>query len=340
MYGKVFEQFFDSSINEEQLHVRFVFIGMLTLSDSAGRLDITRPALARRLNLPADKVDDALERLSAPDPFSRDTEGEGRRIIPLDPPRSWGWIVVNKSAYQDRRDFDLEREKTRARVQRHRGKKTRMATAALHVTAGNACNPTETETETDTDTENQYGQTGLATLAVQDNPADGWAEVWAKYPRKEKRSRAESRFRATVKTRADLLAIQRALDNYLVHVRGIEDPTKIQQGGTWFGSWQEWASGCPVHGQKCGAPARDLAVGAERPAEDAAEESAERRKAWESIAPVLAEWEEEHGPLGRLPRVATAGPAAEKWRQFQAVTGIPAREAAWLRDEFTAGGGA
>ena len=119
-YGKVFDFIFDSSINEEDISVRWVWIAAIVLSDENGILDMTPEALARRCNLPVRKVKAAIEQLSRPDPSSRSTESEGRRLVLLDENRPWGWLVVTKEDYIEMKDFSVEREKARERKKRQR----------------------------------------------------------------------------------------------------------------------------------------------------------------------------------------------------------------------------
>ncbi len=111
--------FLDSSIMEENLATRWVFVWMIELSDKNGVLDMTRSALARRIRVSRTQLDQAIDALSSPDPESRSAELEGRRIVLLDENRSWGWQVVNKRRYltheiqKRRRQRDREYQKNR-----------------------------------------------------------------------------------------------------------------------------------------------------------------------------------------------------------------------------------
>ncbi len=108
MYAKVFEQIFDSSISENYT-LRHFFMDMLVLSDSEGVVDKTPEAIARRTNIPMDIVNDCLNKLSSPDPSSRTPTEDGRRLIPLSPDRSWGWVIVNYELYRDMRDEEARK---------------------------------------------------------------------------------------------------------------------------------------------------------------------------------------------------------------------------------------
>jgi hypothetical protein len=156
VYGKIFEQFFDSSVMEESVVTRYVFMGLITLSDQTGRIDVTRAALARRLNVSLMEIDEAIGQLSKEDPRSRSREWDGRRIIPIDEDRNWGWIVVNKDTYQFRKDLEEEREKARERKRQQRSRGVPGGhDPSRTVTSAPTRFATETETETDTETKTE-----------------------------------------------------------------------------------------------------------------------------------------------------------------------------------------
>lgn len=103
MYGRIFESIFDSSIMEEGVHVRYLWHCILVLSNKEGVVDLTRQALARRVNLPLTQVNEALECLLSPDPSSRSPLEEGRRLVPIRE-TDWGWRIVNFEGYRDVRN--------------------------------------------------------------------------------------------------------------------------------------------------------------------------------------------------------------------------------------------
>lgn len=110
MYAKLFTQIFDSSIADNWKH-RHVFEDLLKLSDQTGIVDMTLTAIAARTRLPLEMVIDGVAALCEPDPASRTKELEGRRLIPIDPVRGWGWRIVNYGKYRsiktefDRREY-------------------------------------------------------------------------------------------------------------------------------------------------------------------------------------------------------------------------------------------
>lgn len=65
--------------------------------------------------------------------------------------------------------------------------------------------------------------------------------VWGRYPRRLGQKDALRHFKASVLSTADVLAIDRALNNYLAHIlREKIEPKFIQHGSTWFNNWRDW----------------------------------------------------------------------------------------------------
>ncbi len=109
-FGKLFSTFFDSSIMDEDLETRYLFMSMLALATAKGEVDISIGSLARRVGLQAAAVRQAIDRLEAPDPESRSVAEDGRRLMRLDSHRSWGWLIVNYAAFRKARGEDERRE--------------------------------------------------------------------------------------------------------------------------------------------------------------------------------------------------------------------------------------
>lgn len=125
LYARVFLQILDSSIAEDYM-LRHVFEDFFKLVDyKTGVVDITREAMARRLNMPLDILSEHINKLESPDPKSRDADFEGRRLERLDQHRDWGWRILNWGKYENMRN----RADVAGRVQKHRENK-KMAPSA------------------------------------------------------------------------------------------------------------------------------------------------------------------------------------------------------------------
>ncbi len=108
MFAKVFGQIFDSSIAEDY-NCRRMFMDLLVLADSTGAVDMTPEAISRRTNVPQPEVEKYIQDLSQPDVKSRSKLEEGKRLVPLDKNRDWGWQIVNYQHYRKIRDEEARR---------------------------------------------------------------------------------------------------------------------------------------------------------------------------------------------------------------------------------------
>lgn len=96
---------------------------LLVLADSDGVVDMTQEAIARRTNVPLEMVQKALHALCSPDPRSHSPGEDGRRLLPLDERRPWGWQIVNYHHYRLIRDEEARREYFRDYRKKEREKK-------------------------------------------------------------------------------------------------------------------------------------------------------------------------------------------------------------------------
>jgi hypothetical protein len=125
VFAKVFGQIFDSSIAEDY-NCRRMFMDLLVLADSTGAVDMTSEAISRRTNVPVEEVVKYVKELCQPDSKSRSKLEEGKRLVPLDSNRDWGWQIVNYAHYRKIRDEAARREYFRDKQREHR-KKTKGA---------------------------------------------------------------------------------------------------------------------------------------------------------------------------------------------------------------------
>ena len=65
-----------------------------------------------------------------------------------------------------------------------------------------------------------------------------FSDIWAKYPRKAGKDKAQTYFAKSVKNEDDFKAISQALNNYLSSNR-VRDGF-VQDGSRWFRSWKDW----------------------------------------------------------------------------------------------------
>jgi len=122
MFAKVFEQIYDSSIAEDY-SCRRMFMDLLVLADPTGCVDMTLEAISRRTNVPFNEVEKYVTQLCQPDPKSRSKLEEGKRLVPLDKNRDWGWKIVNYQHYRRLKDEEARRSYFRTAQREYRKKK-------------------------------------------------------------------------------------------------------------------------------------------------------------------------------------------------------------------------
>lgn len=111
MYGKLFSQMYDGTLAMRGPWQALVtFQQMVILANRHGEVDMTADALSRRTTIPIEIISEGIHRLLEPDPDSRSPVEEGRRIVPMDPARNWGWRIVNYERYRNIRSEEERRD--------------------------------------------------------------------------------------------------------------------------------------------------------------------------------------------------------------------------------------
>src|ERR1035437_4227460 len=104
IYVPIFDSFFESSIMNEAVVTRFVFLALVRLAwrpRSGGIVDVDPHIFAASINIPYPDVETAIKRLMEPDPESGSKLEEGRRIVAVDPERPMRcWRLTNWAEYK------------------------------------------------------------------------------------------------------------------------------------------------------------------------------------------------------------------------------------------------
>ena len=98
------------------------FQQLIVLANRHGEVDMTADAISRRTTIPLEIIEIGLRELQKPDPDSRSMEEEGRRIVPIEPSRRWGWRLVNYDKYRKIRSEEERREYQRNLMAKRRTK--------------------------------------------------------------------------------------------------------------------------------------------------------------------------------------------------------------------------
>jgi len=117
-YTKLFSSILLSTVWREPDHVRLTWIALMALADERGEVRSSVPGLADVTRVTRAQLDDALERLAAPDPDSTNPAHEGRRIERAD----GGWRLLNHGYYKRLMSLEDRRQKDAERQRRHRSR--------------------------------------------------------------------------------------------------------------------------------------------------------------------------------------------------------------------------
>lgn len=75
---------------------------LLALADKNGVIDMTPQYISSVTGMPTHDLLACIGRFMQPDEFSRSQESDGRRLVLVDPQRSWGWRIVNFAHYREK----------------------------------------------------------------------------------------------------------------------------------------------------------------------------------------------------------------------------------------------
>jgi len=118
MYGKFFASTFTGSMLGAGVHV-FAVWGYVIANEKFGEVELNPALLAALLGSDAATMRTAIEYLCLPDPASRSSVEDGRRLMQLGPYR---FQVVNHTIYQQLKNEEDRREYERTRKQEYRAK--------------------------------------------------------------------------------------------------------------------------------------------------------------------------------------------------------------------------
>lgn len=119
---KINRRLFDSSVWEEDVHVRIVWVTLLALAQEPANMNmgpgviaITPGNLMRKALVSREQLDDAIKRLTAADPYSRTDPGKARLEITENGYRIPAFDLYNdRDAYERWKDQKREAGKRRA----------------------------------------------------------------------------------------------------------------------------------------------------------------------------------------------------------------------------------
>jgi len=117
-FTKLFKELPSSSIWQEPLHIRAVWITLLAICDGDGVARVSPGSIPRTANVTPEQAREAVACLESPDPDSRSPEFDGRRIERCD----GGFRVLNYFKYREVRTPESKAAYMREYMQRYREK--------------------------------------------------------------------------------------------------------------------------------------------------------------------------------------------------------------------------
>jgi hypothetical protein len=223
MYGKLFASMYDGTLYG-QWQAIITLQQMVILADEDGVVDITPPALAAKTSIPLEIIEKGLEQLSEPDRYSRSEREEGRRIIPIDPDRPWGWQIVNYRHYRELASREDKKRKDRERIAEKRKKNN--SVADCRKTSQDVADVAHTDTDTDTPKDRSSA-----------TAPDRFPEFWETYPKKRKKAEARKKWKAKKLDRLADKIIEDVKERQRRDKRWLDgfvpDPTTYLNGERW-----------------------------------------------------------------------------------------------------------
>lgn len=133
-YTPLFNSIVTSSVWNEDSETRIVWITLLALADAEGKVEGSISGLAPVARVPLKACEKALERLKAPDKYSRTEDFEGRRITETE----GGWLILNHQRFRERAKSRAEYyRKYRQRKKEENNKNSNINTNSNSATAHN-----------------------------------------------------------------------------------------------------------------------------------------------------------------------------------------------------------
>ena len=118
-FTKLFSSITESTVWCEPDSTRIVWITMLAMADSKGRVWGSIPGLANRARVTIEQCENALITFKSPDRYSRTPDNEGRRIEDI----TGGWALLNYLKHRAVKDELTVKESKRKWAERNRAAK-------------------------------------------------------------------------------------------------------------------------------------------------------------------------------------------------------------------------
>lgn len=117
-FTKLFSSIVTSSVWSEDMPTRIVWVTMLALANRDGVVEAALPGLANAARVSLKECEAALRKFTLPDPYSRTSANQGRRIERVE----GGWRLLNYGFYRKKLSAEERREYQRIKQAEYRAK--------------------------------------------------------------------------------------------------------------------------------------------------------------------------------------------------------------------------
>jgi len=228
-FTKLFDSILDSSIWQESKETKIVWITMLAMADRSGVIEAAIPGLANRAGVTIQEAETAVETFLSPDPYSRTTDYEGRRIEKVD----GGWRLLNHEKFRQKLSAAERKEYQREWMRKKRAEKsTNVDSSSTDVDTVDTTltNIDSVDTVQKQSTEAEYRSSEESTFD----------QFWEIYPRKVGKGAARKAFAKACK-RAEAQCIIDALKAQVGSPHAFTEPKYSPHASTWLNrdGWED-----------------------------------------------------------------------------------------------------
>lgn len=175
-YTKLFSSIIASTIWSANDHTRIVWITMLAMANRHGIVEASLPGLAVLARVPENLCREAIHALEGPDPDSRTSTQEGRRIAKVE----GGWQIINYETYRRKLSAEERREYKTMKQREYRNRATVDTAVDTLSTSGQNGHIAEAEAEAEAKANSKTTPTPLRPEARESTPFETF---WPRYPR-------------------------------------------------------------------------------------------------------------------------------------------------------------
>lgn len=255
-YTKLFNEILASTIWDEEMYVKVVWITVLAMKNERNQVMASVPGVAHMARVSIEQAQKAIDKFLAPDQYSRSKENDGRRLEIID----GGWHILNGEKYKRKMSEDERREYNKLWMRNHRESLKQEKhvdstwTNVNNVDKSGRSVTTEqnrkeqNRTSMFNDQSNNINPITSTISSVSDGaPSDQFLQFWKKYPNKVGKLDCIKIWKR-MKLNSKIDAILGALDNHIKSTKWTEEGGKfIPNPSTWLnqGRWLD-----EVHKQK------------------------------------------------------------------------------------------